>query len=148
MVAVTPGTLRRPRPLRDAGDAVLVPLDYLVTRLGVSVQYAEWAASPYLVGDTGWLPYVRALRPDRFSLAKHGLSLARNSVERSSLDPRKAARFVLANYLFVSGISGPVQPRNVFDLSHPLAPAAGEWVADGLDGASDKLTEVAALLRA
>lgn len=147
LVAVAPGSLPRPVDLDmlpNSSEAfpdmeiTAAPVDDIAARIGVSVPYAEWAASPYLVGvDNGpdWLPFLRSLRPDRYSLAEHARSLAVHAADRlGTRNPdatAKAARQVLATWRFVAGEPGcPIQPRSVFNASHPDAPAAAAWLTD------------------
>lgn len=126
-----------PRPVADVTedlDLTFAPLPHILGKVGESVPYTEWAASPYLVshGPLGeaWLPMVRAVRCNRYNLAAHAQSMARNTAARQP-DPRKAARLVLAAYRFTHTAPGdPVQPRAVFDLTCDDAPAAADWLKD------------------
>lgn len=142
-----------PRPVADVTeelDLTFAPLPHILGKVGESVPYTEWAASPYLVphGALGeaWLPMVRAVRYNRYGLAAHAQSMARKTASRQP-DPRKAARLVLAAYRFSHTAPGvAVQPRAVFDLCCGESPAAADWLQDSADvaGAVDT-TEIAAL---
>ena len=116
----------------------------------MSVPYTEWAASPYFVpyGALGeaWLPMVRAVRYNRYSLAAHAQSMARNTAARQP-DPRKAARLVLAAYRFTHTAPGvAVHPRAVFDLCCGESPAAADWLKDAADATdATDITDITAL---
>lgn len=146
-----------PRPVADVTedlDLTFAPLPHILGKVGESVPYTEWAVSPYLVphGAVGeaWLPMVRAVRYNRYSLAAHAQSMARNTAARQP-DPRKAARLVLAAYRFTHTAPGvAVQPRAVFDLCCGESPAAADWLTDATDITDTtalRIQRVAGLLR-
>lgn len=142
-----------PRPVAEVTedlDLTFAPLPHILGKVGESVPYTEWTASPYLVphGPLGeaWLPMARAVRYNRYSLAAHAQSMARNTAARQP-DPRKAARLVRAAYRFTHTAPGvAVQPRAVFDLCCGESPAAADWLKDAADATdATDITDITAL---
>lgn len=142
-----------PRPVAEVTedlDLTFAPLPHILGKVGESVPYTEWTASPYIVphGVLGeaWLPMARAVRYNRYGLAAHAQSMARNTAARQP-DPRKAARLVLAAYRFTHTAPGVVvQPRAVFDLSCGESPAAADWLKDAADATdATDITDITAL---
>lgn len=104
---------------KENSDLIVDSVFFVAQKYETSVPFQEFLASPFLVADSNWLPFLRSLRANPYmsQLALQKLVLACLKVKNAT--PHKKARTIAGAYYHHSTGSTLV-PREYVDFTQPL----------------------------
>lgn len=104
---------------KEHSDLIVDSVFFVAQKYETSVPFQEFLASPFLVADNNWLPFLRSLKVTPYMSQLAIQKSVVTFLKRKNVSAYKKARFVAGAYYYHSTDSTLV-PRKYVDFTQPL----------------------------